>query len=131
MNIEGIKLQISNILNAKDWPGKNANDESIDAKKPDKLGSSVQNDKSQSRQKIEKKPFSREDLKKIQDRINEAMAHLNYRIQFFIHEPTGRTVAKIVDRQTGEIIEQIPEEEFLEMASKIHEMADNLIDEHV
>ncbi|WP_148253905.1 flagellar protein FlaG [Aidingimonas lacisalsi] len=59
-------------------------------------------------------------------RINEAMRP--YRIEFDINSYENRTVAKVIDRDSGEVIRQIPREEILRIAESLSEMQGRLID---
>ncbi|KFI21967.1 flagellar protein FlaG [Nitrosococcus oceani] len=53
--------------------------------------------------------------------INELMADVRRELQFSIDEATGRTVIKVVDRENGEMIRQIPSEEIMALARRIAE----------
>jgi len=44
-----------------------------------------------------------------------------------VHRGTGRTVVKVLSRETGEVIREIPPKELLELASKMEEMAGVLL----
>jgi len=52
-------------------------------------------------------------------------------LQFSIHEPTGRTVVKVVNKETDQTIREIPPEELLNLAAKLDEMLGILFDEKV
>ena len=52
----------------------------------------------------------------------------NVSLEFQVHEGTGRTVIHILDKETGEVIREIPSEKLLEMAAKIEEMSGLLFD---
>lgn len=62
------------------------------------------------------------------DRINSAVAtiseyvqSINRDLQFSVDEDTDRTVIKVIDSHTGELIRQIPDEVFLELARRLQE----------
>jgi flagellar protein FlaG len=130
MDIEGVKLQIENILRTSDWTGRRTDPElvSLNRKKSAKL---KEKEEIQSEQKTGKQSLSAEELKEIQEQINKALRHMNYRIKFYIHKPTGRTAAEIIDKETNEVIREIPEKELLDLAAKIQEVAENLFQEYV
>ena len=46
----------------------------------------------------------------------------NVGLRFFVHEPTGRTVVKVIDKETKEMVREIPAEEILNLATKLDEM---------
>lgn len=49
--------------------------------------------------------------------------------QYGIHEETQRVTLKIVDKETKEVIKELPPEKTLEMIAKVWEMAGLLVDE--
>lgn len=82
-----------------------------------------------------------DDQKKQQDndraqneKIRKAVEQLNKNMYqseavFGIHEETNRITIKIVDKQTKELIKELPPEKTLDMISKVWEMAGILVDE--
>jgi flagellar protein FlaG len=52
-------------------------------------------------------------------------------LQFSIHESTGRTIVKVVNKETDQTIREIPPEELLNLAAKLDEMLGILFDEKV
>jgi flagellar protein FlaG len=52
-------------------------------------------------------------------------------LQFSVHEDTGQTVVRVVDKDTGELIRQIPPQELLDLASKLEDMMGILFDKQV
>ncbi|AOM81933.1 flagellar protein FlaG [Salisediminibacterium beveridgei] len=67
------------------------------------------------------------------DEATEAMTELsmlqNTSLKFEQHDKLDRTMVKVIDQQTDEIIKEIPPEEFLDMISSMLEFAGILIDE--
>jgi flagellar protein FlaG len=45
-------------------------------------------------------------------------------LQFDVDEDTDRTVVRVMDKETGELIRQIPSEEILALAKQMQEMRD-------
>ena len=71
-----------------------------------------------------------------QDEIKNAISHANKRAhfgntsaQFSYHEKTKRISVKILDKDTNEVIKEIPPEETLDMIAKMYELAGIMIDE--
>ncbi|MFG6158750.1 flagellar protein FlaG [Halomonas sp. 1390] len=58
-------------------------------------------------------------------RINEVMRP--YGVEFELSEATSRLVTRIVDRESGELIRQIPAEEVLRIAERLEEAQGRLI----
>lgn len=68
-----------------------------------------------------------EQLKQAVDQMNKRMAHSE--AVFGIHEATNRVTIKIIDKDTKEVIKELPPEKTLDMIAKVWEMAGILIDE--
>ena len=73
---------------------------------------------------LEKKEASIKELKDIQKVINR-----NTIAEFGYNEPTNRITIKIKDKDTDEVIKEIPSEKALEMLAKAWELAGILVDE--
>ncbi len=66
------------------------------------------------------------------DKIKKALEEINRNeLEFSVHEKTGKTVIKVVDRDTGEVIREIPPEELLDIAARIDEMVGMLFDKRI
>lgn len=65
----------------------------------------------------------RDTIKKTNDMMT------NTRCEFSYHEKTHRVSIKVVNKDTDEVIREIPPEESLEMLEKMWEMAGILVDE--
>lgn len=68
------------------------------------------------------------------DQIRKAIEKLNKRMMnseaiFGIHEETDRVTIKIVDKDTKEVIKELPPEKTLDMIAKVWEIAGLLVDE--
>ena len=55
-------------------------------------------------------------LKDAADKANEFVKSINQELQFSVDKDTGQTVVKVMDKQSGDVIRQIPSEEMLELA---------------
>jgi flagellar protein FlaG len=62
-------------------------------------------------------------VEKIQEFIHKAASD----IEFSIDEDSGRTVVKVIDRETEEIIRQIPSQEMLDLAQALDKLQGLLI----
>ncbi|SHF10721.1 flagellar protein FlaG [Modicisalibacter ilicicola DSM 19980] len=65
------------------------------------------------------------DLVKPLERVNEVMR--GYGIEFDLQRHEGRVVTRIVDRESGELIRQIPSEEVLRIAESLEQLQGRLI----
>ena len=66
-------------------------------------------------------------IKKAIEEINKKAK--NSEAVFGIHEGTNRVTIKIVDKQTKEVIKELPPEKTLDMISRVWEMAGLMVDE--
>ena len=64
----------------------------------------------------------KEQVKAIVDRLNRMSRVLDRKIQFEIASETEDVVVKIVDRETGHTIRQIPPQELVKLASRMEEI---------
>ena len=70
---------------------------------------------------------SNEQIKKAVEQLNKNMT--NSEAIFGIHDATNRVTIKIVDKQTKEVIKELPPEKTLDMIAKAWERAGLLVDE--
>lgn len=75
------------------------------------------------------KDVSSEQIKKTLAEINKRM--MNTACQYGIHEGTGRVTIKIVDKETRDVIKEIPAEETLELIAKAWELAGIMVDKRL
>lgn len=55
--------------------------------------------------------------------LNQLVRSLHRELQFSIDEDSGETVVKVVDRETDEVLRQIPNKEVLELRKRLEETA--------
>ena len=75
----------------------------------------------------EKQQASNEQIRKAVEKLNKNMSHSE--AVFGFHEETKRVTIKIVDKDTKEVIKELPPEKTLDMIAKVWEMAGILVDE--
>ena len=68
-----------------------------------------------------------EQIKKAVEQLNKNMPHSE--AVFGIHEATNRLTIKIVDKDTKEVIKELPPEKTLDMIAKVWELAGIIVDE--
>lgn len=73
------------------------------------------------------------EIKISQALLNEVQQEIqmirNVGLRFSVHETTGRTIIRVVDKETEELIREIPPEQVLNLMAKIGEMMGILYDE--
>lgn len=70
---------------------------------------------------------SNDQIKKAVEQLNKNMAQST--AVFGIHEGTNRVTIKIVDKETKEVIKELPPEKTLDMIAKVWELAGIMVDE--
>lgn len=68
-----------------------------------------------------------EELKTAVEKIQEFVSSTASDIKFSIDEDSGETVVKVVDRETQEVIRQIPSQEMLDLAQALDKLQGLLI----
>lgn len=68
-----------------------------------------------------------EQIKKAVEQLNKNLSHSE--AVFGVHEETNRVTIKIVDKDTKEVIKELPPEKTLDMIAKVWEIAGILVDE--
>ncbi len=75
----------------------------------------------------EKVEASRQQLEEAVKAVNDFLKPINNALQFNIDDETGKTIVKVVDATTNELIRQFPSEEMLSIAKAIDQMKGLLI----
>ncbi len=70
-------------------------------------------------------------LEKIAEEFNENFQMFNAKIQFSVDKTTGNTVVKIYDKDTEEVIREIPPKELVNLAAKLSDLIGRLVDHTV
>jgi len=65
---------------------------------------------------------SREEVTKAVKATNEFVGSINDALQFSIDDETGKTVVKVIDSNTQEVIKQIPSEEMIAIAKALDKL---------
>jgi flagellar protein FlaG len=68
-----------------------------------------------------------EQLNQALDNINKTMRSLNADLEFSVDADTGRTLIRVTDRETGELLRQMPTKEALEIAKALDRVQGLLI----
>jgi flagellar protein FlaG len=61
------------------------------------------------------------------EKVKELAKGLNRNLNFSIDRDTGKTVVRIVDADNGEVVRQIPSEEFLALSKNLNELQGMLL----
>ncbi len=70
-------------------------------------------------------------FEQVLEEANQEFENLNYAIRFQIDDQSSEVVVKVVDKDSGEVIKQIPPEELVRMRERFDEIAGHLVEEVV
>ncbi|WOT06242.1 flagellar protein FlaG [Shewanella youngdeokensis] len=70
--------------------------------------------------------LSPEEIEEVTTKLSDMMAILRKGLTFTVDETSGTQVVSVLDIDTGELIRQIPNEEALELAIKLHEKMEEM-----
>ena len=81
-------------------------------------------------------PTSREDIpreqvEKAAEKLNRLMGIIDKRLKFSIHEKSGELMVKIIDQNSGDVIDEIPSRKMLDFLASFKEFVGLLVDKHV
>jgi len=73
---------------------------------------------------------TREDAQNVADVMNKVSELVNSQLNFEVFEETNQLYVQIVDRNTKEVIKQIPPKEMLELSARLKEMVGLILDKY-
>ncbi|MCM3714650.1 flagellar protein FlaG [Halalkalibacter oceani] len=78
-----------------------------------------------------KEEVTKDRLQKQADSMNQLLETNMTALKFNIHEDLNRTYVQVVNRETDEIVKEIPPEKFLDMVASMLKQAGLIVDERV
>lgn len=76
---------------------------------------------------LEVKPLEKEQLETVVQQLQDFVQTLNRGIAFRVDQDSGKDVITVTNRDTGELVRQIPSEEVLLLASRLSEATGLLV----
>lgn len=73
--------------------------------------------------------YNQQKIEEAVDKMNRQIQQLSREIQFSVDKSTDRVVIRVIDRQTNEVIRQIPSEEILNLAEHLGKFKGLLVKE--
>lgn len=116
------KVEAREVINISESISKNTS--AIDIKQTSEDGAGNGSDSAQNQMTPEQQAAQ---IKKAVEDINKKAN--NSEAIFGIHEKTNRVTIKLIDKDTKEVIKELPPEKTLDMIAKVWEMAGLLVDE--
>jgi len=119
--------------------GTDAKAEGLNMKKKTHVVVEEQQKEAEIQKALEKKAAEETDKKKEEELSQAMLDELSQDIEmlhsvglsFSRHDDTGRTIVKVINKDTDELIREIPSEKVLDMAAKLDEMVGILFDTKV
>lgn len=75
--------------------------------------------------------ISLEETKKLAEQIQKYLSEINVSLSFDVDDKTHDIVVKVINRETGKLIRQIPPEELLKLRQKLEELVGVLVHKQV
>jgi len=72
-----------------------------------------------------------EEIKKGIEELNGQLATMNRSIQFSVDQGTHDIVVRVVDKQSGEVIKELPPESILRLRERMEELSGLMVEEQV
>lgn len=70
---------------------------------------------------------TKDDVDRAAQQINEALQMVSQKLEFSVDKDTDKFVVKVMDKETGEMIRQIPSEELLKIAKALDKLQGLLV----
>lgn len=70
---------------------------------------------------------TKDDVDRAAQQINEALQMVSQKLEFSVDKDTDEFVVKVMDKETGEVIRQIPSEELLKIAKALDKLQGLLV----
>jgi flagellar protein FlaG len=107
------------------------------ATKPVDLNPIMEKNKTAGIQKDNTKPIPREELTAPSidettssvEKANKILFKNNTHLKFEVNDESEKVIVRIIDDETGKVLKEIPDEDFVEMMHKLCEIAGIIIDE--
>ena len=74
-------------------------------------------------EEAEKPEEDAEPLKEVVSHLNELVRELHRELEFSVDQESGDTVIRVIDRETDEVVRQIPSEELMHLRRRLEEAA--------
>jgi len=76
-----------------------------------------------------KSPETKEEIESRVEAENARFAAINQQLTFRVHDGSGQIMVQVVDRNTGEVVNERPPQAFLDLVVRMREMVGAFLDE--
>lgn len=77
------------------------------------------------------KPISKDELEKAVQKVNEFLKPVETSIQFELHEKLNEYYVKVINKETKEVLREIPPKKMLDMYAAMAELIGLIVNENV
>lgn len=125
MEVSNIRPTVNQNVQNQENKAQNQNQRTIEA------NSIINEERINKQRKEENIEVTDEQLIEMIERANKALLKPPMELQFSVHEVTKRISITVTNKETDEVIREIPSEKILNMVANLYEAAGVLIDERV
>jgi len=76
-------------------------------------------------------PFNKEQVQATVARLQEALRHVESRVELSVDEDINQVIFRVVDKESGDLIRQIPSEKVVELARLFSEHSGLFVEENI
>ncbi|HEU4685403.1 MAG TPA: flagellar protein FlaG [Nitrospira sp.] len=73
---------------------------------------------------------AQKDISEVIKRVSEALQQAGPQLQMEVDSDLGRVIVKVIDRESGKLIRQIPEQELVNLAKQLKSLNGLLVKKH-
>ncbi len=89
---------------------------------------SRQDETAKSGQDAKEQELNKQEVEKLAERLNRVMGLIEKRLQFKVHDKSKMIQVKVIDQQTGEVIDEIPPKRLLDLMSSFQNVTGLFVD---
>lgn len=78
-----------------------------------------------------KEEIPRQEVEKTAEKLNRLMGLIDRRLEFSVHEKSKQIIVKVVNQETGEVLDEIPSKKLLDLMASFHQMVGLFFDKNV
>jgi|GEM_PF-1068002 len=91
----------------------------------DRLGTGKTEETDKSNALNKKAELNKEELNKVVTDLNSSIQNVQRNLAFSVDDNSGQIVINVTDKESGDVVRQIPSEDVLKLAGKLQEMVDS------
>lgn len=89
---------------------------------------SRQEETAKTAQDAKEQELNKQDVEKLAERLNRVMGLIEKRLKFTVHDKSKTVQVKVIDQQTGEVLDEIPPKRLLDLMSSFQDLTGLFVD---